>query len=532
MSVSRIKSTALAIPGDGFGGTKYRAADGSLERKVLEQMGLVRRGFSQLGRFSPFFNVQELKPEKLEQLTRYQRMQRAIATELKPYKKLEPIRTVLNRAELTLDFIKRLPEYIEIAGIREKYTVDNSSKHDPLEDMGVYLIKKLIEENGLDVDQVDALYVATTTSRANDPPITSRILSRLSNENRGKYPAEVLEKWKTKVIAEGCVGSVKALDEIERDMFLKKANVAIVLYLANNSMHMKGNNPHEIINYGDGGAGMLIVSSDDSSGPLVFGTENFKLTQAAAVTHNMKRPENISLWARVLEHFHSNVVSSKKVAKDISNRVPPYMLELMKSSRTSINDYNHIFLSQTSAGVVKRIELAIAEDYGTSIGIERLTRKGSENIYDYFYKLVDSGKQVDSDIYEALNDTERNLLEFMMLLHDTVVRVYQIHGYTGVASIPMALAHYVKEGLVDLDKDNLLLVASGLGGKIQGANMLNSKVKQPHPAKPILIEKPNPETIESLGDNDGHSSNRNGSANNSPKGSRLKEWLPVGLRLW
>ena len=513
MSGIKIKSTAIYLPSIHGPGTMYKADDGSLEEKVLEELGPIRKGFAQVGRLSPFFNVRDLKPGEEKQLTKYQIRQRALATKLQ-FETLEPVRKVLERAEFLREFIKKLPYYIQISGIKEKYTLDNSSKQDPLLDMGVYLVKKLMADNGLNADQIDALYVSTTTSRANDTEIATRLQEKLWLMDNKSFPRTVIEKWKTKVIPEGCVGSINMMEEIENATSTGEIKTVIALSLANNSIHMKGNNPHEIITYADGGGGMLIISTNNAPGTISVSPLKKNLRHATAVTHNMKEAKGKGLRERIESYFTSNILDSKKIALDISNRVPSYTLELMNSNQTKVNDFNHIFFSQTSANVIKRIEITIAEDYGKSIGVQN-PQKGSEGIYDYFYKLVDSGKPIDTAIYQALPDNERNLLEFMILLHDTVVRVYQIHGYTGVASIPMALAHYVEEGLFDLEKDNALFVASGMGGKIQGAAMLNSK-----PVIPTSTELKTENVIEENGNGNG-----NGHVHPRSVTNRFKQWL-------
>ena len=443
--------------------------------------------------------------------------------------------------------LKELSKHIETAGIKQKFVVDTSIEfdtdykdckiaYDPVVDLSVVAIKKLLQENKIDPSDIGSFYLASTTANAYDPPPSSRVLSKLVRDKI--VPKKVIEGtnglgWKPKMITEGCVGSMRALEEIAND-FTNSSNIAdlikaihknenkpledlkefitnhstdssksnnskyaLAVFTAANSIHMDASNPHEIINYGDGSAAFLIKQMDDDTGNIVVGEEEIDMREADKVVHEFKKFDKLSWFQKIKRYFapHTNILASKMVAQNIAMRTPKYLSSLASDNGVNIYDFNHIVLSQTSKGVIDRVELALAEKIREDLKIPPNVRpelkaaidivaddssyiltRDKDSLVTNLFRIIENSHK--ADLYTRMTKNnmtkdETTLLQLMVLLDRAMFRSYDMHSYTGVASIPMAIAQGVMDKKIDLEKDNIAMVSSGLGGKMLGAIIKN-----------------------------------------------------------
>ncbi len=476
MSISALKAITMVRPGIEVRGKVINA--NNIESIIIQQLGLTRRIIASLG---------------------------ALTSKVPLLNKLGIVEVGTNLRR----FIKSIGENIDVSGIKQKFIYDHSIVYDPdcksekilydpAVDLGAVAVKRLLEQTKIHPKEIGELYVASTTFNSADPPLSDRIVAKLIRD--GVLKKNDVEKssngnagWATKTIVEGCTGWIRLVETIENDMQLKQFQgrvnkYAIGLAIGANSIHVKGNNPHELLAYGDGAAGGLFIPQKDNSGPFTIGPLRHLMSQADLVIHPFMETSNRSLKERIREYFSSNYIASRKVAKIIAENVPEYLDTVLKENELQIDELDLIIISQTSKGILDKTVITLAEKF---IERQNLALKPNiireelktiiENYYgnlekefekkkksilcNYFLKTLELNSQ-ENKIYQFLNSDEKKLFDFMMLLYSTVYRVYEKHGYTGVASIPMAIAQGVEDKVIELD-DPMIWLGSGVGIKVQ-----------------------------------------------------------------
>ena len=299
MSISALRAITMARPGIE---TRGQIVDSrATEERILREVGLVRRLYGRLPDVKSVERLVTLIGQS--SLLRDLGLERLLPGKPRtPEDKKEP--TLADRLNGLIlppfevanhygDFLDDLPRYIAESGVREGYIFDTSIKYDPdyrtqkipydpAVDLGATAVRRLLTETKIDARDIAGLYVACTTFNTADPPIGDRILTKLVRDKN--LPKEHVESdvkrgkpgWFTKTIPEGCVGWVRLVDEIERDMELnshhgQKNKYVIGVAVGANSIHLTGKNPHEIISYRDGAAAGLFIPKDDNSGPFIVG---------------------------------------------------------------------------------------------------------------------------------------------------------------------------------------------------------------------------------------------------------------------
>lgn len=488
MSISALKAITMVRPGIEGRGKVGNVKD--IEATILRELGFLRRRIGTLG-------------------------------VLKKVPLINRLGIVSTGAALR-EFIKTIGENIEASGIKQKFIYDHSIiydpdykrekiLYDPAVDFGAVSVKRLLEQTKIDPREIGGLYVASTTFNSTDPPLADRIVSKLIRD--GVVKKEDVEingngdsGWSTKTIVEGCTGWVRLVDHIERDMQLKqlqgkKNKYSLGLAVAANSMHIGGNNPHEIIAYGDGAAGGLFIPLKDNSGPFIIGPLRHLISKADLVIHPFKDPRDNKLKGKISRFFSSNYVESKKVAQIIAEQVPQYLDEFLQEEEFQINDVDHIIISQTSKGILDRTIVTLAEKYierqklnlnrnnirdvlkhiidvyCKGLGLE-FEKKKKSILCNYILRIIETNQS--EKIYEYLNNDEKALFDYIKLLYDSIYRVYDKHGYTGVASIPMAIAQGVEDKVIELNHP-MLWLGSGLGIKVQGVLSVDPSYKKKKP---------------------------------------------------
>lgn len=401
-------------------------------------------------------------------------------------------------------FVSNLPEAIDDSGFVEKFIVDQSSREDPALELGVAAVKKLLKDTDIDPADIGYLYVACTSARMQDPPLSNRILWRLVRDRI--VPKEVAEcngsgdiGWIPDDLGRGCVGWVRVAQRIEREMLLNhflgvKNKAAIAVAIGVNSMHMVGNNPHEIITYGDGAGAGLFELNDDNLSAFLSSAIRTKLSDADRVLHPYPGtvPEPDSIQEMIGRYFASNFISSTKVAKTLSEEVPVLLSSLLEKNGLTLDALDHVVISQTSSSVLDIITVRLGADFikreklnlkveeirpelrrliedhfPKSKEINKSERKRKFALCNYFLKVIES-KRDEEVIFDALKEDEQKLFIFLMELYYKIPRYYSKHGYTGVASIPMAIAQGVEEKKIDLSHP-MAWIGTGLGINIEGA---------------------------------------------------------------
>ena len=408
------------------------------------------------------------------------------------------------------EFLKHLHSNIEASGIKQKFAIDTSIRYDPESpqlkipydpavDLGVVAVTKLLKETRIDPREIGGLFVACTTANSGDPPVAELIVSKLirdgivKKDHVERKSPDSLIGWDTMTYVKGCVGWIQLMEEIEKEMQSnswkgEKNKPIIGLAIAANGMHMNGANPHEIIAYGDGSAAGLFVPREDNSGPLVFGKLVSVLSEAHRVVHPFKEPK-LKWFERIQQHFTSNYMASKKAAHIISEKIPEYLDTFLEQNGLDFDAFEHIIISQTSKGILDKTIIKLAESFiarqglgldsnkirpelkrtldevFSLISVDTSTFKGRNLLCNYFMKLIETNHG--ESFLSSLTPNEAKLYNFMDLLFKSIYRVYDRHGYTGVASIPMAIAQGIEDGDIALDHP-MLMVGSGLGINVQG----------------------------------------------------------------
>lgn len=468
MSISALKAITMARPGIEARGTVVGPRD--IENTIIRGLGFQRRLISKLGLLKRVPLINRLGLVKASSALR--------------------------------EFIKGIQDNIEASGIKQGFVCDHSLiydpdcklrkiPYDPAVDLGSVAIKRLLDQTKIDPKEIGALYVACTSFNSADPPLGDRILAKLirdgvikekdfeANGTNGNSP------WVTKTIAEGCVGWIRLVEEVERDMQLKQLQGGVNKYalgvaIAVNSIHINGINPHEIIAYKDGAAAGLFIPRKDNSGPFIIGPLKQLPNHADLVVHPFKVPRALASV--------SNYVDSRKVAKIIAENVPEYLEKFLEERDFQVTDLDHIIISQTSKGILDRTVIELSETFIKKQNLnlkpnqirevlkklieirfgdleKEFETKKRSILSNYFLRVVETNQG--AKIYEYLNNDERKLFDFMMVLYNSIYRVYDKHSYTGVASIPMALAQGVEDKVIELNHP-MLWLGSGLGIKFQG----------------------------------------------------------------
>ncbi len=218
------------------------------------------------------------------------------------------------------------------------------------------------------------------------------------------------------------------------------------------------------------------------------------MAEADKVVHPFKKFDKLSALERIKRYFTplTNYGGSKRVAKNIADKCPDYLWKLSNNNNSSIYDFDHVILSQTSKGVIDRIEFGLAEKIREELKLNpniRLELKaaideiGGESTYALnkekhllttnLFRIIENDNWAKLNVYKSMTQDEIELMHFMVFLHQSLYRTYDQHSYTGVASIPMAIAQGVIDKKIDLEYDKIAMVASGLGGKMQGALVNN-----------------------------------------------------------
>ncbi len=483
----------MVRPGIEVRGKVANQAD--IQRAVIQEMGLARRLLAKAGVLNKVPLINRFPP--------------------------------VQYADVLRAFLRALPDNIEASGVKQKFVVDHTIQfdpdfssqyvpYDPAVDLGASAVAKLLKEASIDPKEVGSLYVACTTFNSADPPLADRILSKLVRDKFVQlkdvmWNGESVDiGWVTHNIVEGCVGWIKLVEMIEHDMQLNELNgkqnkYAIGVAIAANSIHMQGNNPHEIIAYGDGAAAALFAPSPDNSGPFIIGVPKKLVSEADRVIHPFREPSQLSLRQKIGNYFNSNYVPSRKIAHIISEEVPEYLTYLLESNDCKVSDLEQIIISQTSKGVLDKTIIRVSErylqkekiqlnpneirpdlkdlidTYCEGVGeIANSSSKKKSILCNYFLKVISEGK--DEKVCTFMRAEERKLFDFMRVLYDSICRVYDRHGYTGVASIPMAIAQGVEDRKIKLAGDNMVQLGSGLGVNLQGLLMINkNKTKRNEP---------------------------------------------------
>ncbi len=438
-----------------------------------------------------------------------------------PLKYFKWLVKLLQNGSRMREALNKLPEHIELSGIKSKFIVDRSLEfdpdcpneripYDPVTDMSAAAVKRLLQETQIEPSQIGSFYLATTTPNSFDPPPAVRVLAKLIRDKA--IPRKVVEGdgrrngWKTRGVNEGCVGSVIALENIEQDMELRALSdpndhrYALAVFAAANSIHMKPESPHEIINYGDGAAAMLFMCTENDSGNITIADEKHDMKEVDKVVHQLKPFNRYSIYEKFLRYFSptSNYGASKRVAKNIADRCPDYLLSLAADNGFNVWDFDHLVLSQTSKGVVDRVEFGVAEKIRASLGLNPNIRpelkahieemadessftllKEKDLLTTNLFRIIENDRW--TELLPAMSRDEVELMNYMILLHQSVVRTYPTHSYTGVSSIPMAIAQGVMDKTIDLRNDSIAMVSSGLCGRMKGAIISNSSFDSGEP---------------------------------------------------
>ncbi|MBI2996321.1 MAG: hypothetical protein HYY52_06395 [Candidatus Melainabacteria bacterium] len=409
------------------------------------------------------------------------------------------------------ELYKELPENININGPKQKFIVKSnapgsSSKqhYDPAVELGVAALRKLVTGKKVDLEQVDSLYVASTTARAGDPTLSKRILSKLQKEgitSKNKdISREILEGWHNETISEGCVGWLKTLERANDRMELGKSKTAIILAIAVNSIYRDPRKFYEQINYADGCAATVVSKEEEPQGKICFAKERNIIDEEDRVVHNYSNPPDETNLDKIYKLFTLDIngyLRSKEIAKLIAEHCAEYTLsELLENLPVSINSLDHLFFPQINNGFLDKIEINIFLHIRDEIGLTKDIRSELKPLIDNYCKDLINTKKVDiiepcrcffnvikarekdlrgekeflfNQFYKSLTDKEKDLFDFMSHFHKINFLSYDEFGYTGVASIPLGIAHAKENTNFDLHLSPYGIVSATLGINICGA---------------------------------------------------------------
>ena len=488
-----------------------------IERRVWEELPIPLRA---IGRARPPINVQDAIDflQELKEGKTWKKILRLIPGKYFPQFK-KSIAELPKQVQYFLKFKKsmdELPQRIEASGIKEKYVVEQTppqdediqsgKKHyDPAGELGALAVGKIISHlraSGIPLKEVGMLYVACSTSYCNDPPIDGYILNRLVRD--GIVTQDEVSDWKIDVITKGCIGWVSLVNRLASEMcspsWGKNKKYAIGCAVGVNSIYLDGVNPHEIIAYGDGGAAALFSLEENGAGKITFDELKRYEIRDSQVAHPVIKTVTGGLTHRIKHSLglDTNYFASKKTALAIAKHSPGQFAKLVNDSENDIGSFDHIVASQTSKSVIDDIILGLLEIKRNELGISSNIRPEfdhsleayrdgfafrekmrvtnlCENLFSLFEKYKHDKKALEQ-IQEKLNKDEQKLWSCMIHLDKIVVRSYTHHAYTGVASIPMAIAEFLELGIIDLNKDSIAMLGSGLvdgGINVQGSLVNN-----------------------------------------------------------
>lgn len=220
-------------------------------------------------------------------------------------------------------------------------------------DLSVQVGQKLIEQAGIDAEEIDLIIISTITPDSLTPSTAAIVQGKLHAKNAMAFD-----------LSAACAGFVYAMSVADKMMRSGLYRHAIVISAEVNSKMMDFTDRTSTVFFGDGAGGALLSQTDDAAQEFLI-DEKIETDGTGATTIHSGRVNPITHISTdnfpVTDAFYQD---GRSVFEFATQTVPVQMRELLSKNHLSGNDLEAVICHQANLRIIEKISDTLGVDMG------------------------------------------------------------------------------------------------------------------------------------------------------------------------